>query len=237
MPDAAVLLERPPAAAPAPSPPPVERVLRALHCHGERARTAACWAHPSWLAVPLGIDAAAAAEVQHALRGCAPRAVQACSAELLRHWCVEPVDLSVLAASARRPAAAAALLSLVPESTGLRMLRMRALLGHLDRLRRTIDRAARERLSAALGLPLAEFVARAATATRPAASQGIGPMDDESLAGTGWRALAPAPNGLCALALPRALACAPAEGADAALDASWAALLPEFFPEWTWLFG
>jgi len=236
MSEAAAVRERPlaPPAQPAAS---IERMLRALRCHGERARTAACWAHPSWLAEPLGVDAAVAADVQRALGHGAPDSVHACSVELLRHWRVEPIDLAVLAGSARRPSAASALISLVPAATGLRMLRMRALLGQLDTVRRTIDRSARERLSAALGFPVAEFVARAAATARPAASHEIGPMDDESIAGAGLRALAPGAASLCMLALPRAWASLPGKGVDAPLDASWAALLPEFFPEWTWLFG
>lgn len=241
MPDVATLPERSipgrvvsAAAAPAGA---VDRVSRALRCHGARARAAACWAHPSWLAEPLGVDVDAASEVQQALATRAPRVVQTCSAALLRHWRVQPPDLSALAGSSDRAAVAVALLGLAPASAGLRMLRMRALLGHLGRLRRTIDRAARDRFSAALGVPLSDFVTHVAAPARPVVSMAQGPTDDESLAAIGYRALMPVPGGLCALMLPRGLACAQGEGADPALDASWAAMLPDFFPEWTWLFG
>jgi hypothetical protein len=217
--------------------PSAEDCRRVLRLHAARAGSAACWAHPSWLAAALQVDPAAAAGVQAGLARRPPSALRACSGELLRHAGIEAPALEVLQAPPARRAAA--LLGLVPADACRRMLRMRALLGHVDQLRRTIDRATRERLSTALGLPLADFVARAGAA--PARAGAIASVDDEALCVAGYRALAaarPAGRGMEALVLPREATLHPAQGAgDGALDATWAALLPDLFPEWAWLFG
>jgi type III secretion protein L len=146
-----------------------DRVLRAAACYGERVRTAAHWAHPSWLAEPLGVDEVVAARLQQALRRGQDDDVAACSGALLLHWQVGPPPLSALVASGSPSVlASAALLCLVAPETRLRMLCMRALLDHVDTLRRMIDRPARERLSRAIGVPLADFVARAGRGSRRA---------------------------------------------------------------------
>jgi len=222
-----------------------ERLRRAAGCYGEMARSAACWAHPSWLAVPLGLTPEAAARLQQALAAGPREGAHAVSAALLRHCRVGPAPLPALFARGPRGAAAsAALLCLVPPAPRLRMLCVRALLGHADELRRLVDRPARQRLAQAIGMPLAEFVSRAGGALQRAPTHAVAACGADALAAAGYAALvaerAP-PGRFAALALPcDDVLAAPAAGAArarASLGAAWAALLPELFPEWSWLFG
>ncbi|MET0383609.1 MAG: type III secretion protein HrpB4, partial [Burkholderiaceae bacterium] len=149
-----------------------ERLARASACFGEMARTAACWAHPSWLSAPLGLDESAAARLQQTLAAGPSESARSVSAALLQHCRVGPAPFAALVSrKIRRHAASAALLCLVPPATRLRMLRMRALIGHTDELRRMIDRPARERLSQAIGVPLSEFVARTGHGARRSAAR------------------------------------------------------------------
>jgi hypothetical protein len=227
-----------------------ERLHRAAGCYGEMARTAACWAHPSWLATPLGLSQSAAAKLQEKLAHGSHEHMFAVSAALLQHCRVGPAPFAALAARSRRKPSAsgsAALLCLVPPATRMRMLCMRALLGHADELRRMIDRPARLRLSQAIGVPLSEFIARTGGSARSSSAGELASLAADDLAAAGYAALvadrAP-PGRFAALAMPcdrvfePAVPAAPAAPTGGpSLGSSWAALLPDLFPEWTWLFG
>lgn len=227
----------------------VERLRRAAVCYGEMASTAACWAHPSWLATPLGLDQAAVVRLQNRLTTGPREDARSVSAALLSHCHIGRAPFAALVTrKAHAAAASAALLCMVPATTRLQMLCMRALLGHTEELRRTIARPARDRLSRAIGLPLSEFVARSGHERRRSSARDVGTFDAGTLAVAGYAALVSdraAPGRFAALALscdevlatPAPTSADAIVGASAGLASVWAALLPDLYPEWSWLFG
>ncbi|VWB50678.1 type III secretion protein HrpB4 [Burkholderia arboris] len=138
----------------------------ALAAWQRNARSALQWAHPSWLAGALGIDAAAADGLARALAapdgsadagsGAAIRLrmrVDACSLALLRCVGLPLPDIrAVVGPGALRVDA-------LPPATGLRVLRIRALRFRRGEIRRIVDKRMRARVAEWSGLALDRLIA------------------------------------------------------------------------------
>ena len=118
------------------------------------ARSTLQWLHRDWLAIALGIDPAPGSE--EALTALRERCDEACSLAVLRVLLPAPPTLEAFAATP------ATRLDALPVATGLRVLRMQALLARRAEVRRLIDRTTRKRLAEWIGCPLDDLLGKAA---------------------------------------------------------------------------
>jgi hypothetical protein len=188
-----------------------------------------------------------------ALAALLSRCDAACSLAVLRVLLPAPPSLEILCT------VPAARLDALPVETGLRVLRMQALLARRSEMRRLIDRATRMRLAGWIGCKLDELLAvaapepqtladtqRARAAARPLALLSADELAFEGLAllprggGTATAAAtATPPCPLLRLALPRSAAAQSAVNApsDAECDDTFALLslsIATFLPEYAW---
>ncbi|WP_120348866.1 type III secretion protein HrpB4 [Paraburkholderia fungorum] len=230
---------------------PFARTAAAFAAYERNAREAVCWAHPSWLAGALGVEAGALEGLRAALASAARAQVEACSLALLRTLGVQAPSFDAL----RAPNLA--VLDALPPQWGLRVLRMRSLALRRADVRRLIDKRNRMQLSECVGVPLDKLTGgTSGTANAPdiarLTARGLLPaldrLDADTLAYEGYalmtrdaRSIA-APFALLRLVLPRDLPASPwlddgGRELDAGGTAQLVARLPELLPEWAWLFG
>jgi hypothetical protein len=119
------------------------------------ARTALHWLHPDWLIVALGIVHGTDTGLSEALATLRAQADEACSLAALRVLLPVPPTLEAFSA------APAARLDALPIETGLRVLRMQALLARRAEVRRLVDRTTRKRLAQWIGCPLDDLLGKA----------------------------------------------------------------------------
>ena len=206
------------------------------------ARSAMQWLHRDWLALALGIEYQTG--VDATLAALRERCDEACSLAVLRVLLPESptIDTFIQAPAAR--------LDALPVETGLRVLRMLALLARRAEVRRLVDRTTRKRLAQWIGCPLDELLGKAmpeapslvdAKREHPG-SLALGSLDADALAHQGL-ALLPR-NGthqtLLKFALPRADSEPQAMFANDERDESSAFLrerIGPLLPEYAWLSG
>jgi type III secretion system HrpB4-like protein len=212
------------------------------------ARTALEWVHPSWSATAFGCDEAA---FRRWFAAAGERCDEACSLALLRMLLPQTPSFERLNASV------ASRLDALPVETGLRGLRLYALLFRRAEVRRLIDRDTRKRLAQWIGCPLDAFTRLAALdmpsspdlarASQAAAVPALDTLDADQLAHEGYARFAhdssipPCP--LLRLALPREvpqalhwLHAVPAHS-DAQMPRLLQTCMKELLPEYPWLSG
>ncbi|MGT2475662.1 type III secretion protein HrpB4 [Paraburkholderia terrae] len=118
------------------------------------ARSTLQWLHRDWLALALGIDRETHSE--DALTALRERCDEACSVAVLRVLLPTPPTLEAFSATP------ATRLDALPVETGLRVLRMLALLARRAEVRRLVDRTTRKRLAEWIGCPLDDLLGKAA---------------------------------------------------------------------------
>lgn len=174
------------------------------------ARTALAWVHPSWSATAFGCDEAA---FRGWFAAAGERCDDPCSLALLRTLLPQTPSFERLNASV------ASRIDALPVETGLRVLRLYALLFRRAEVRRLIDRDTRTRLAQWIGCPLDAFTRLAvldapsspdlARASQAAVVPALDTLDAEQLALEGYArfthdsSIPPCP--LLRLALPREL--------------------------------
>jgi type III secretion system HrpB4-like protein len=215
------------------------RVAAALGAWERNARDAFSWAHPSWIAGALAIGEDDAAMLSRALRS------EAVSIAFLHGARVPQPDLEALAQ------VHVARLDALPVDTGLQVLRLRALRFRRGEIRRIIDKRTRVSVQQWAGVPLDQLTHETAEERMNApdiarlALTPIAMLDADVLALEGHALIARDTGSSCALlrlALPRTSNRArwadtlPRE-VDAQGTRTLIARLPEFLPEWSWLFG
>jgi type III secretion system HrpB4-like protein len=227
------------------------RAASALAAYERNAQAVTGWVHPSWLQVAMRCGD----HVLDELCGAWPNArrvhADACSRALLSLLGVEVPPLSTFVA------AGVPMLDVLPVELGRRVLRMRALLFRAADVRRLIDKAGRTRLAEWIGVPL-DQLASSVTGTpdvarlvRSRTMLSLDVVDAETLEQEGYAlivrdecdacgVLTPCP--LLRLALSRDMDLpawfdASTRSADAHGTRTLIARLPEWLPEWAWLFG
>ncbi len=209
------------------------------------ARSALKWLHRDWLATALGIDPASRHEA--ALAALRERCDEACSLAILRVLLPSPPTLDAFIA---RPAVR---LDALPVATGLRVLRMQALLARRAEVRRLVDRSTRTRLADWIGCPLDDLLGKAvpeapslADAKRErAGTLALGSLDADALALEGLARLPlmdTSPMMLrlalpCADAGPATAHAKPSEGDCEDAFALLRERLVPLLPEYAWLSG
>jgi type III secretion system HrpB4-like protein len=209
------------------------RFADALRAWQNNARGAFAWAHPSWIAHALAIDENDAAK----LTGVAPS--EAVSLALLDSVSVPTPDLDDITFDA------------LPVDIGLRVLRLRALRFRRSEIRRIVDKRTRTSIMQWAGVPLDRLTHESADERMEApdiAGLSITPvtmLNATALALEGHALIARDTGCGCALlrlALPRGspnkrwIDTLPHK-VDAQGTRTLVARLPEFLPEWSWLFG
>jgi type III secretion system HrpB4-like protein len=218
---------------------PASRVAAALGAWERNAREAFSWAHPSWIAGALAIGEDEAEMLARELRS------EAVSIAFLHGARVPQPDLDALAQ------AGIARLDALPIETGLQVLRLRALRFRRGEIRRIIDKRTRVTVQQWAGVTLEQLTQdtpeermHAPDIARLALTP-IAMLDADALALEGYGLIARDTLSTCPLlrlALPRASNRArwtdtlPRE-VDAQGTHMLIARLPEFLPEWSWLFG
>ena len=145
-------------------------------------RSTLTWLHRDWLALALGIDPAPSSE--EALAALRERCDEACSLAVLRVLLPAPPTLEAFSATP------ATRLDALPVETGLRVLRMQALLARRAEVRRLVDRTTRKRLAEWIGCPLDDLLGKTvpeapslADAKRErAGTRALGSIDADALA-------------------------------------------------------
>ncbi len=235
----------------APTTFPFARMAAAFSAYERNVLDAAHWAHPSWLATALAVKVDHVAPLRVALARADRTRVEALSRSLVRAAGVQPHAFDAL----RAPNLA--VLDALPPQWGLRVLRMRALVRRRADVRRLIDKRSRVQLSEWIGMPIDRLSAGAhdwasaagtARLTGHSSSPALETLDEAALACEGCALVmrdTPAgvvPFSLLCLALPREMRVpswlqeSPGE-LDAGGTARLLARLPEWIPEWAWLFG
>ena len=231
---------------------PFARAAAALSAYERNARDAARWAHTSWFASALRVDADVLVPFRQALESAGRKEVDLCSRALLRAAGVTPPDLGVLRRSGP------AVLDCLPAQLGLQVLRMRAVRLRRAEARRLVEKRSRMQLSEWAGIPLDQLINQAASTSgnAPDIARFVGRglmlpldrLDEQALTVEGYgllmrdlRSIA-APFPLLRLALPKTLpdtgwTQAGAVDIDPNGTSELFALLPKWLPEWAWLFG
>jgi hypothetical protein len=142
-----------------------EQAVQVLQGWQHNARTALQWLHRDWLMTALGHapDAAAPESFEAALGALLARCDESCSLAVLRVLLPAPPSLDTFCTER------AARFDALPVETGLRVLRMQALLARRSEMRRLIDRATRTRLAGWIGCKLDDLLAAAAPEPQPLA--------------------------------------------------------------------
>lgn len=235
----------------APASFPFARAAAALAAYERNARDVVRWAHRSWLAAALGRDDVLLDALDAALPDAGRAHVEACSRALLNMAGVAAPPLTAFIA------AGVAMFDALPIELGLRALRMRALIFRGADVRRLIDKTSRIRIAQWAGVSLDRLVRDIAGPPDVARLTRLGKMcpldevDADTLAQEGYALvvrdqrdahglLAPCP--LLRLALPREMDLPPwFDSSTRTLDTqgtrTLVAHLPEWIPEWGWLFG
>ncbi|BCG01477.1 type III secretion protein HrpB4 (plasmid) [Paraburkholderia sp. PGU19] len=146
------------------------------------ARSALQWLHRDWLTLALGIDRETHSE--DALTALRERCDEACSLAVLRVLTPAPPTLQAFSATP------ATRLDALPVETGLRVLRMQALLTRRAEVRRLVDRTTRKRLAEWIGCQLDDLLGKTvpeapslADAKRErAGTRALGSLDADALA-------------------------------------------------------
>lgn len=231
---------------------PFARAAAALGAYERNARDAARWAHPSWLASILRVEAHALDLFRQALASAGRKEVDLCSKALLRAAGVTSPEFGVL----RR--GGPALLDCLPAPLGLQVLRMRAVRLRRAEARRLIEKRSRMQLSEWLGISLDRLIDQggASSGNAPDIARFVGPgqvpsldrLDAQALTFEGYALLMRdlrcivSPFPLLRLALPKTV---PDTGwmqtgageVDPNGTSELFALLPRLLPEWACLFG
>ena len=235
----------------APTTFPFARMAAAFAAYERNVRDAAHWAHPSWLATALAVTEDDLGPLRAALASAEPGHVDALSRSLVGMAGVQPHPFDAL----RAPSLA--VLDALPPEWGLRVLRMRALMRRRADVRRLIDKRSRTRLSEWIGIPVDRLTGGVHDATNAAGSArltgrssppALDTLDAQALACEGCALImrdmpaGAAPFSLLRLAFPREMRVpswlqdSPGE-LDTGGTAGLVARLPEWIPEWAWLFG
>lgn len=235
-------------AATVPAPLDTAALAAVLRAYENNVRSLLDWAHPERLGqmLALGQEAAGALVAQlTALQGARAAAARAdCGTALSRCWGLPPPLLD------RWRHEPVQRLDALPPALGLGVLRMRALRYRRAEVRRLIDRASRQRLSAWVGVPLDALVGDGdgAVSRRNAGLRPLASLDEATLALEGHAllrrdfSLQHSPCPLLLLALPATVVEAerqmPVQGSDDPDGSRFVfEALPELLPEWSWLFG
>lgn len=146
------------------------------------ARSALQWLHRDWLALALGIERVT--RMDEALAALRERCDEACSLAVLRVLLPTPPNLDTFSI------APATRLDALPVETGLRVLRMQALLARRAEVRRLVDRTTRKRLAEWIGCPLDDLLGKAVPEApsltdakrEGAGTRALGSLDADALA-------------------------------------------------------
>lgn len=146
------------------------------------ARSALQWLHRDWLALALGIERVT--RMDEALAALRERCDEACSLAVLRVLLPKPPNLDTFSI------APATRLDALPVETGLRVLRMQALLARRAEVRRLVDRTTRKRLAEWIGCPLDDLLGKAVPEApsltdakrEGAGTRALGSLDADALA-------------------------------------------------------
>jgi type III secretion system HrpB4-like protein len=224
---------------------PAQRGARALSAWERNACAAFSWAHPSWIAGALAIGEAEALMLSRALGGDRNESL---SHAFLQSARLPPPDLEALAH------VHVARLDALPIEIGLRVLRLRALRFRRSEVRRIVDKRTRTAVLQWAGIPLDRLTnetdeerLNAPDVTRLSLTP-VALLDADTLALEGHALIARdlnavrSPCPLLRLALPcastgtRWIDALPRD-LDAQGTQALIARLPEYLPEWSWLFG